>query len=131
MIDKTSTEGMKLYSGGKEVTREDVEKAIADYEQRKNSAEYQEEMKKIGELFDQKTNNNCKYYQLPIKPHTIFKVDYDTFTSYRLDENKQVWTEFPVFLVDLENGNIEVNEISINDTYPTISAVDQHKGITL
>lgn len=131
MIDKSSTDGMKLYSGGKEVTKEQVEQAIIDYEQRKNSIEYQEDMKKIGALFDNPAKKNIKYYRLSFSPYTTFKVDYDNFTSYKLDEGLQSWVEFPVFFTDLENGNIRVSEVQISDEYPTIDAVDQRKGMLL
>lgn len=72
-----------------------------------------------------------KYYRLVHPPRTVFKINQENLVSYKLDKEKGCWEEFPTFLVDFEQGNIMVEPALINDSYPTVSAVDQNKGIKL
>lgn len=80
---------------------------------------------------EQPVARTVKYYRLPLPPYTIFKLDQDNFTSYKFDQTKQCWIEFPEFFTDFEHGNIRVEEIQINDGYPTIKYSDQSKGMKL
>lgn len=134
MIDKANTEGMKLLVGGKEVTKEQVERAISEYEQKIQSPEYQRQLAELDDFFKsepQTKTGGFKYYRLQCPPHTIFKIDQENLVSYKLDEEKKCWIEFPMFLTDIEHGNIRADEISFDDGFPTVSAVDQSKGIKL
>ena len=141
MIDKTNTDGIKLYVGGEEVTKEQVERAIREYEQKIQSPEFQRELSEFAdfmgtnqptiEVQNQQTKSSFGYYRLPYPPHTIFKLDRENLTSFKFDNEKKCWIEFSTFLVDLEHGNIQADEIGFEDRYPTISAVDQSKGIKL
>ena len=130
MIDKTNTNGLKLYIGGQEVTKEDIEKAMSDYNEKVNSPEYQAEVKAFGEMLAAQKNTMYRYFKLPLPPHTIFKLDKNNFTSYKFDETKKCWIEFPEFFTDFEYGNIRVEEIKFNDEYP-VSSLDQNKGMHL
>ena len=135
MINKANTEGMKLYSGGKEVTKEDVELAIKEYKEKLNSPEYQKDIQEYasfrGPVQSPKKDSNYKYYKLHFSPYTVFKINQENLLSYKLDHENKCWVEFPDFLVDFEHGNIMVDPVIINDEYPIISAVDQSKGVKL
>lgn len=133
MIDKTNTEGMKLFVGGEEVTKEQVEKAISDYEEKISSPEFRKEVEEFAEFLNagKEKKSTYKYYRLILPPHTIFKMDQENLVSYKFDEEKKCWIEFPTFLTDIEYGNIRADEISFDDGFPIISAVDQSKGIKL
>ena len=72
-----------------------------------------------------------RYFRLPLPPHTIFKLDQNNFTSYKFNEAKKCWIEFPEFFTDFEYGNIRVEEIMFNDVYQTYMQLDQNKGAHL
>ena len=112
---------MKLLIGGEEVSEDYIEKSIIEYNKKINSPAYKKELEHFAEFMKRSITENtnpCEYYKLTFPPHTIFKLDRKNASSYKYDDFRKVWVEFPAFIVDFEHGNISAERISFDDNFP-------------
>ncbi|MBE5758927.1 MAG: hypothetical protein E7332_02725 [Clostridiales bacterium] len=93
------TNGMKLFAGGKEVTKEQVEEAISAYEKKIASPEYQKELEEFAEFLSGKAaalkekkaaaaKKRIEYYEFPNS--TVVKAVHGDHV-YRFDRQKKAW----------------------------------------
>ena len=118
---------MKLMCGGKELTAEQVHRAIGEYEQKIRSAEYQKEPDESAKFMEasetNKTtgkaqNTRCEYRRLG-SLDKVYKLDHVLYRAYTLnEENIWVQTVNGVYQ-DLAHGHIGSHLIEFNDVYPT------------
>ena len=92
-MDKGNTDGMKLYGGGKEVTREQVEQAIAEYKAKIASPAYQNMLESLDDFFAPaktgfRENREIDYYEFP-NGTVVKRVQGDHV--YRFDPDRNAW----------------------------------------
>lgn len=90
---RPDTSGMKLYCGGQAVTKEQVEKAISDYEEKVASPEFQKEPKEAAEFLASPpkvppVDRRIEYYEFP-NGDIVKSVQSDGV--YRFDPVKRTW----------------------------------------
>ena len=97
-MNKSNADGMKLCCGGQEATKEQMEQAIADYEKKITSAEFQEELERFSDFMASSKQSsapktspnkrNIDYYEFP--NGTVVKSVRGDHV-YRFDPVKRLW----------------------------------------
>ncbi len=114
-MSKTSTEGLKLFSGGKEVTPEQIRQIMQESKRKKASPEYRKEVALLFEMMQPKSTPRFRYYRLLFAPFTLFRVDRELLTSHRFHEATRQWEEAAWFFADLEHGEVRAEEVDFDD----------------
>lgn len=98
-MNQADTTGVKLYCGGQEITKEQVQATIAEYEKKLASPEFQEELKEYAEfvaanpLSPQEQRNSAiqrriEYYEFP-NGDVVKSIQSDAV--YRFNLAKRIW----------------------------------------
>lgn len=126
MIDKGNTDGLKLLSGGKEVSKEALLKRLENYRNSKK------EKKVDGYFVNQSSQNNLsidkvRYYIT--ENGEILKVVSEELRCYRLDLNEKVWIDEPGLFAEFEHSNIKIKPITFEDIYEIKRDVEKHNNL--
>ena len=123
MTDKGNTDGIKLLSGGKEVSKEALLKRLESYSNTKA------EKKSDRYLANQtpSTNNlkvdKVRYYIT--EKGEILKIISEELCCYRLDFNDKVWIEDAGLFAEFEHSNIKIKPITFEDIYESKGEVQK------
>ena len=103
-----------------EVAAEEVERAIADDQRKRNATEQQEELRRFCALFqegDASARRRPAYDRLMSAPYAIFRVHRDTYTSRCFDGTKSAGRKPPWFITDLEFGKVCAERICSDEAF--------------